>query len=113
MAASEFGKDQFEVIYPRYSVKAENPVAIVDTVVERKGSEATAKEYLDFLWSEPAQELAASLFLRPSNQAVLEKNAERFPPVETFRATEVFGDWPEIMKTYFADGGIFDEVNKR
>lgn len=113
MAANEFGKDQFEVIYPTYSIKAENPVAIVDTVVERKGSEATAKEYLDFLWSEPAQELAASLYLRPSSQEVLEKNADRFPPVETFRATEVFGDWPEIMQTYFADGGIFDEVNKR
>ena len=113
MAANEFGKDQFEVIYPTYSIKAENPVAIVDTVVERKNSEPLAKEYLDFLWSEQAQELAASLYLRPSNQAILEKNADRFPPVETFRAVEVFGDWPEIMQTYFADGAIFDEVNKR
>lgn len=113
MAASEFGKDQFEVIYPKYSIKAENPVAIVDTVVARKDSEETAKEYLDFLWSEPAQELAASLYLRPSNQSILEKHADRFPVVDTFRATDVFGSWPEIMKTYFADGGIFDEVNKR
>ncbi len=113
MAANEFGKDQFEVIYPTYSIKAENPVAIVDTVVERKDSEVLAKEYLDFLWSEPAQELAASLYLRPSNQDILEENADRFPPVETFRAVDVFGDWPEIMQTYFADGAIFDEVNKR
>ncbi|MDO5666895.1 MAG: sulfate ABC transporter substrate-binding protein [Alcaligenaceae bacterium] len=113
MAANEFGKDQFEVIYPKYSIKAENPVAIVDTVVARKGSAETAKEYLDYLWSEPAQELAASLYLRPSDEAVLQKHAERFPTVDTFRATEAFGDWPEIMKTFFADGGIFDDVNKR
>lgn len=113
MAANEFGKDQFEVIYPKYSIKAENPVAIVDTVVARKGSEETAKEYLNYLWSEPAQELAASLYLRPSDEAVLQKYPERFPAVDTFRATDTFGDWPEIMKTFFADGGIFDEVNKR
>ena len=113
MAANEFGKDQFEVIYPKYSIKAESPVAIVDTVVKRKKSEDVAKEYLDYLWSEPAQELAASLYLRPSNQEVLKKYTERFPEVETFRATETFGDWPEIMKTFFADGGIFDDVNKR
>lgn len=113
MAANEFGKDQFEVIYPKYSIKAENPVAIVDTVVARKGSEETAKEYLNYLWSEPAQELAASLYLRPSDEAVLKKHADRFPAVDTFRATETFGDWPEIMKTFFADGGVFDEVNKR
>lgn len=113
MAANEFGKDQFEVVYPKYSVKAENPVAIVDTVAERKGSEETAKEYLSYLWSEPAQELAASLYLRPSDEAVLNKYPERFPAVDTFRATDTFGDWPEIMKTYFADGGVFDEVNKR
>ncbi|NLJ50900.1 MAG: sulfate ABC transporter substrate-binding protein [Alcaligenaceae bacterium] len=113
MAANEFGKDQFEVIYPKYSIKAENPVAIVDTVVARKGSEETAKEYLSYLWSEPAQELAASLYLRPSDEKVLEKHTERFPTVDTFRATEVFGGWPEIMQTFFADGGIFDEVNKR
>ncbi len=113
MAANEFGKDQFEVIYPKYSIKAENPVAIVDTVAERKGSQAVAKEYLGYLWSEPAQELAASLYLRPSDETVLKKYAERFPAVDTFRATETFGAWPDIMKNYFADGGVFDEVNKR
>lgn len=113
MAANEFGKDQFEVIYPNYSIKAENPVAIVDKVVARKKSEETAKEYLNYLWSEPAQELAASLYLRPSDEKVLAKYDDRFPEVNTFRATETFGEWPEIMKTFFADGGIFDQVNKR
>lgn len=113
MAANQFGKDQFEVIYPSRSLSAENPVAIVDEVVAKKGSEAVAKEYLDFLWSEPAQELAASLYLRPSNADVLSKHADRFPEVNTFKATDVFGDWPTIMSTYFADDGVFDEVNKR
>ncbi len=113
MAAREFGKDQFELVYPKYSVKAENPVAVVDTVVAKKGSEAVAKEYLSYLWSDAAQELAANLYLRPSNPEILAKYKDRFPEIDTFRANDVFGTWPEIMKTYFADGGVFDEINKR
>lgn len=113
LASREFGKDQFEIIYPKYSIKAENPVAVVDKVVEGKGTGAAAKEYLDYLWSQPAQELAASLYLRPSNAEVLAANQDKFPAMETFRANDVFGTWDEIMKKFFADGGIFDEVNKK
>lgn len=113
MAAREFGKDQFELVYPKYSVKAENPVAIVDAVVTKKGNEAVAKEYLAYLWSDAAQALAANLYLRPSNPEILAKYQDRFPAIETFRANDMFGTWPEIMKTYFADGGVFDEINKR
>ncbi|NOL49150.1 sulfate ABC transporter substrate-binding protein [Pelistega europaea] len=112
MAAREFGAGEFEIVYPKYSIKAENPVAIVDSVVEKKGSEATAKEYLSYLWSDKAQELAASLYLRPSNPTILEKYKDRFPHVETFRANDVFGAWPEIMKKFFADGGIFDQIQQ-
>ncbi len=112
MAAREFGAGEFELVYPKYSIKAENPVAIVDTVVAKKGSAEVAKEYLSYLWSDAAQELAASLYLRPSNPAVLEKYKDRFPHIDTFRANDVFGTWPEIMKTYFADGGVFDDIQK-
>ena len=113
LAAREFGKDQFEIIYPKYSIKAENPVAVVDKVVEGKGTGAVAKEYLDYLWSKPAQELAASLYLRPSNPEVLAANKDKFPEMETFRANDVFGSWDDIMKKFFKDGGVFDEVNKK
>ncbi|WP_159991165.1 sulfate ABC transporter substrate-binding protein [Pelistega ratti] len=112
MAAKEFGENEFELVYPTYSIKAENPVAVVDTVVAQKGSADIAKAYLDYLWSEPAQELAASLYLRPSNPDILAKYKERFPAMETFRANDVFGSWPEIMKTYFADGGVFDQIQQ-
>lgn len=112
MAAREFGAGEFELVYPKYSIKAENPVAIVDTVATKKGSVEVAKEYLSYLWSDAAQELAASLYLRPSNAKILEKYKERFPHIETFRANDLFGTWPEIMKTYFADGGVFDEIQK-
>ena len=113
LASREFGKDQFEIIYPKYSIKAENPVAVVDKVVEGKGTGAVAKEYLDYLWSKPAQELAASLYLRPSNPEVLAANKDKFPEMETFRANDVFGSWDDIMKKFFKDGGVFDEVNKK
>ena len=113
LAEREFGKDQSEIIYPKYANKAENPVAVVDKVVEAKGTGAVAKEYLDYLWSKPAQELAASLYLRPSNPEVLAANKDKFPEMETFRANDVFGTWDDIMKKFFKDGGVFDEVNKK
>lgn len=112
MAAREFGAGEFEIVYPKYSIKAENPVAIVDSVVAKKGSAELAKEYLSYLWSDEAQELAASLYLRPSNPAILAKHKDRFPPINTFRANGVFGTWPEIMKTYFANGGVFDQISQ-
>lgn len=112
MAAREFGAGEFELVYPQYSIKAENPVAIVDSVVAKKGSEAVAKEYLSYLWSDAAQELAASLYLRPSNPAILEKHKDRFPHVDTFRANDTFGTWPEIMKKFFSDGGVFDQIQQ-
>lgn len=113
LASREFGKDQFEIVYPKYSIKAENPVAVVDKVVEAKGTASVAKEYLDYLWSKPAQELAASLYLRPSNPEVLAANKDKFPEMDTFRANDVFGSWDEIMKKFFADGGVFDQVSKK
>lgn len=113
MAAKEFGAGEFEIVYPDYSVAVESPVAVVDAVVEKKGTRAVAQDYLNFLWNEDAQKLAAELYLRPAREDVLAQYAERFPAVETFRANDLLGSWEEIMKTYFADGGVFDEINKR
>ncbi len=110
LAATQFGAGQVDIVYPKYSIKSESPVAIVKTVTDKKGTTAAAKAYLDYLWSEPAQQLAADLYLRPSVKSVLDKNGDRLPPIETFRPNDTFGSWDEIMKTYFGDGGLFDQL---
>ena len=114
LAATKFGKGQVDIVYPKYSIKSESPVAVVNTVTDSKGTTAAAKEYLDYLWSEPAQQLAADLYLRPSVQSVLDKNSDKLPPVDTFRPNDAFGSWDEIMQKFFSDGGTFDQlaVNK-
>lgn len=109
----QFGNDKFEIVYPKYTIAAENPVAVVKSVTDKKGTTASAQDYLAYLWSDDAQNLAADLYLRPSKPEILTKYADRFPQVESFRANDVFGSWDEIMKTYFADAGVFDQLNKR
>ncbi len=110
MAATQFGQGQFELVYPSYSVRMESPVAVVDSVADKNGQREAATEYLNYLWSQPAQELGAKLYLRPADPAVLAAHAATLPPVDTFRPNDVFGTWPEIMKKYFADGGLFDQL---
>lgn len=113
LAAQTFGKGEFEIVYPSYSIAMESPVAVVNGVADKKGTAQISHDYLAYLWSDEAQELAANLYLRPSKAEILAKHEARFPKVETFRANDVFGSWDEIMKTYFADGGVFDQINKR
>ena len=110
LAATKFGKGQVEIAFPDYSIKSESPVAVVKTVTDKKGTTEAATEYLDYLWSEPAQQLAADLYLRPSVQSVLEANSDKLPPVDTFRPNDVFGTWDEIMDTFFSEGGVFDQL---
>ncbi|MUG32397.1 MULTISPECIES: sulfate ABC transporter substrate-binding protein [Psychrobacter] len=110
LAATKFGKGQVQIVYPKYSIKSESPVAVVNTVTDKKGTTEAATEYLNYLWSEPAQQLAADLYLRPSVQSVLDANSDKLPPIETFRPNDVFGTWDEIMDTYFSDGGVFDQL---
>jgi sulfate transport system substrate-binding protein len=110
LAATDFGAGQVDIVYPKYSIKSESPVAVVKTVTDKKGTTDAAKAYLDYLWSEPAQQLAADLYLRPSVKSVLDKNGDKLPPVETFRPNDAFGTWDEIMGTYFSDGGVFDQL---
>lgn len=112
LAAKQFGEGQFEVVYPAYSVRMESPVAVVDSVVDKRGTREAATAYLKYLWSKEAQELGASLYLRPANPEVLSAHADTLPPVETFRPTDVFGSWKEIMPKYFGDGGVFDQLMK-
>lgn len=105
--------DQFDIIYPSYTAQALSPVAVVDSVAAKNGSAEISKQYLEYLWSKPAQELAAKLYLRPSDQTVLAAHRADFPEVETFRPDETMGGWPQIMQKFFADGGVFDQLSAK
>lgn len=110
MIAREFGRGSFEVVYPSVSAEAEPPVAVVDKVVDKKGTRAEAEAYLKYLWSEEGQRIAANNYLRPRNQKILAEFADRFPKVSFFNVNQTFGDWPSIQKTHFNDGGVFDQI---
>ncbi|MFW2176420.1 MULTISPECIES: sulfate ABC transporter substrate-binding protein [unclassified Moraxella] len=110
LAVKKFGQGQVQIVYPSYTVTASNPVAIVKSVTDKKGTTEVAKAYLDSLWSDSAQQLSADLYLRPSNEQILAKNADKLPPINTFRPREVFGSWDDIMGKFFKDGGLFDQL---
>lgn len=105
----EFG-DNFQVIYPKWTVLAENPVAIIETVVDKKGTRQAASEYLQWLWSPEAQEIAARYNLRPRNAEILAKYANSFPQQQTFTVSELFGNWGNLLQTHFNDGGFYDQA---
>jgi len=105
----EFGGG-FEVIYPSRTILAENPVSVVDKVVERRGTRKAAEAYLQFLYSDAGQEIAARHHLRPRSEKVLAKYAKAFPKVQTFTVDEVFGGWQRAQKEHFNDGAAYDQV---
>jgi sulfate transport system substrate-binding protein len=106
---AEFG-DNFEVVYPKSTVLAENPVAWIDKVIDKKGTRKQAEGYLKFLWSEEAQEIAAKHQLRPRSPVLLAKYAKDFPKVQTFTVDEIFGGWTKVQKDHFDDGAIYDQI---
>jgi sulfate transport system substrate-binding protein len=106
---TEFG-DNFEGVYPKSTILAENPVAWVDKIVDKKGTRKQAEAYLKFLWSDEAQEIAAKHQLRPRSPALLAKYAKDFPRIQTFTVDEVFGGWTKAQKEHFDDGAIFDQI---
>ena len=108
---TEFGPD-FDVVYPSWTILAENPVAVVDKVVDRKGTRKQAEAYLKYLWSDEAQEIAARHQVRPRSAALLAKYAKDFPKVNTFTIDEVFGGWTRAQKEHFDDGAVYDQILK-
>ncbi|MBL8426033.1 MAG: sulfate ABC transporter substrate-binding protein [Dechloromonas sp.] len=110
MIAKEFGKGNFEVIHPSLTMQTEFPVAIVDKVVDKKGTRKQATAYLEYLWSKEGQENAAQNYLRPRDPELLKKYAHFFPPVKTFTVDEVFGGANKAFATHFKDGGSFDQI---
>jgi sulfate transport system substrate-binding protein len=109
LVRAEFG-DNFEVVYPPSSILAESPVAVVDKVVDRRGIRKQATAYLDFLYTEPAQEIIARHFLRPRSTLAAKKYAAQFKPITLFTVDEVFGGWKQAQKRHFDDGGEFDGI---
>jgi sulfate transport system substrate-binding protein len=97
-------------VYPKSTILAENPVAVIDQVVTKKGTRNQAEAYLKFLWSDEAQEIAAKHQLRPRSAALLAKYAKDFPPVATFTIDQVFGGWSKAQKEHFDDGAIYDQI---
>lgn len=110
LIAREFGRGEFEVVYPTLSILTEFPVAIVDPVVDRKGTRRQATAYLEYLWSREGQENAAQNYLRPRDAEVLKKYAAQFPPIKSFTVEEVFGGWAKAFPAHFRDGGSFDRI---
>ncbi|MDB5898762.1 MAG: Thiosulfate-binding protein [Ramlibacter sp.] len=107
---NEFGANKVDVVYPSISIVAENPVAVVERTVAKKGTADLAKAYLNFLYSEEGQEIAARHNIRPRNQAVLKKHAASFKPLQLFTVQELFGSLSEAQKVHFNDGGQFDKI---
>ena len=106
----EFGAGKVDAIHPPISIVAENPVAIVERTVAKKGTAVQAKAYLDYLYSEEAQEIAAQHALRPRSAAVLKKYASTFKPLQLFGVSDYFGSLTEAQKVHFNDGGQFDRL---
>lgn len=109
MATLELGKDKFDIVAPSISILAEPSVAVVDKVVDQKGTRQVATAYLEYLYSDEGQEIAAKNFYRPRNESVAQKYAAQFPKVTLFTIDEL-GGWPEASKKHFADGGLFDQI---
>jgi sulfate transport system substrate-binding protein len=106
----EFGTGQVDAIHPSSSIVAENPVAVVERAVTKKGTGDAARAYLNFLYSDEAQEIAARHALRPRNPALLKKYAATFKPMQLFTVEEFFGSMAEAQKVHFNDGGEFDKL---
>lgn len=113
LSQKELGKDKFEIVTPSISILAEPPVAVVDKVVDKKGTRKVAEAYLEYLYTEKGQEIAAKNFYRPRDQKVAEKYATQFPKVQLFTVDEVFGGWKKAQETHFNDGGVFDKIYQK
>jgi sulfate transport system substrate-binding protein len=110
LSLQEKGGEQLQIVVPPRSILAEPPVAVVDKVVDKKGTRKIAEAYLKFLYTPEAQEISAKNFYRPRDAAVAAKYADKFAKTELFTIDEVFGGWTKAQATHFSDGGVFDKI---
>ncbi|MDR1889150.1 MAG: sulfate ABC transporter substrate-binding protein [Zoogloeaceae bacterium] len=113
LIAREIGGDQFELVYPPVTIEAVAPVAVVESVTKRRGTQAAATAYLNFLFSRAGQEIIARHYFRPRDPVVLKQYASRFPAVRTFTVENALGGWANVQKTHFADGALYDQITER
>jgi len=110
LSLKEFGAEKFDIVYPKVSIYAEPPVAIVDKVVDKRGTREVTKAYLDYLYSAEGQDIAGKNFYRPTDAKAAAKYAKQFPKIELLKIDDAFGGWTKAQKTHFADGGVFDQI---
>jgi sulfate transport system substrate-binding protein len=113
LAAQELGPEKFQIVVPSVSILAEPPVALVDRIVDRKGTRDVATAYLQYLYSPEGQEIAARHHYRPVDPKVAAKVEKQFSKLNLFTIDEVFGGWGPAQKMHFADGGTFDQIFTR
>ena len=110
LAVNEFGTDKFDIVTPPISILAEPPVAVIDKVVDKRGTRKVAEAYLKFLYTKEGQELAAKHYYRPRNEEIAQKYAKQFSKADLFSIDDVFGGWQKAQKEHFSDGGTFDQL---
>jgi sulfate/thiosulfate transport system substrate-binding protein len=113
LAVKEFGPDKFDIVTPPTSILAEPPVAVVDKNAAKHGTAKVAEAYVNFLYSEEGQDIAAQNFYRPRLKEVAARYASSFVQIPLFTIDEVFGGWTKAQATHFSDGGVFDEISAR
>ncbi|NHZ91977.1 sulfate ABC transporter substrate-binding protein [Massilia sp. CCM 8733] len=110
LAIKELGPDKVDIVAPSLSILAEPPVSVVDKVVDKRGTRKVAQAYLEFLYTDEGQEIAAKNYYRPVVPKIAAKYATQFPKVKLFTIDEAAGGWTKAQKAHFADGGVFDQV---
>lgn len=110
LSLKELGPDKVEMVVPSMSILAEPPVAVVDKVVDKKGTRAAAEAYLKYLYTPEGQEIAAKNYYRPRLDAVAKKYASTFSKLKLVTIDDVFGGWQQAQKRFFSDGGFFDQI---
>ena len=110
LSLNELGKDKYEIVVPSISILAEPPVAVVDKVVDKRGTREVAQAYLDYLYTKEGQEIAAQNYYRPRDKEVAEKYKDKFKTINLVTIDGEFGGWTKAQETHFADGGTFDQI---
>lgn len=113
LAQKELGPDKVDIVVPSLSILAEPPVTIVDKVVDKRKTRAVAEAYVQYLYSEEGQEIAAKNYYRPTLASVAQKYEKNFPRINLITIDDVFGGWQKAQKTHFADGGVFDQIYQK
>jgi sulfate transport system substrate-binding protein len=106
----EVGKGKYDIVVPSISILAEPPVAVVDKIADKRGTRNIAREYLNYLYSNDGQEIAARHYYRPTDKKVFEKYKNQFPDLKLVKIDDEFGGWQKAQKTHFADNGTFDQL---